>query len=558
MRQKSVKKLACFLVVIVLLAALSISASAKMSVSSMDITVTLNQDGSAVVEQVWETYANENTEFYYPFGTGKYLELSDFSVADETRAYTVVDDWDVDASFEDKAYKCGLLPVDGGYEVCWGVSNYGSNRYTVKYTVHNMVGSYTDTDGFLFRFVNQGMNTTPTDVSLTIRMADGAKIIDKTCNIWAFGYDGDIVFENGGIKAETYSAIEYDNHLTLMVEFDKGVLSPVCTKDGAFADVKALAFEDGDYDPNAMEDIAGMIIFIVMMSAMALFVGAVLVVVIAWRIGINKFIKKCDYHRDIPLGGDLNAAAKLATLFHMIKEENLIGAYLLGMINAGCIRSLATAEVHAFGKTKKNTDLLLVAPPANDYYAKRLYDILERGADENGCVSEKAMKQLCKKEHGKLRAFLNVSLTAGEQSLEKNDYSHRLKPAAVKHLTDVGRAYLAEIAGFKKYLEDFSLLDEHEIGAAAVWQDYMVWAVLLGVADKVIKELRDLYPERVEEWDAYDRRVVVTRGYYHGMYSSMRAREQEIQAQRSSGSGGRASFGGGGGFSGGGFGGGGR
>jgi uncharacterized membrane protein len=86
----------------------------------------------------------------------------------------------------------------------------------------------------------------------------------------------------------------------------------------------------------------------------------------------------------------------------------------------------------------------------------------------------------------------------------------------------------------------------------------MVWAVLLGVADKVIKELRHLYPAQADEWDMYDRRLIITHGYYHGMYSSMRAREQEIQAQRSSGSGGHASFGGGGGFSGGGCGGGGR
>ncbi len=551
------KRLLCLVCVLLLSIGVAFTVSAEMSVSSMDITVTLQDDGSAIVEQVWETYADENTEFYYPFGTGKYLSLSDFSVSDNNGTYTVIHNWDVEASFDEKAYTCGLLEVDGGYEVCFGVSKYGSNRYTIRYTVHNMVGSYSDTDGFLFRFVNSEMNTTPTAVNLSIKMADGTDITDKTCNIWGFGYDGDVTFVNNGIQAITHTPLQFNNHVTLMVEFTKGVLHPTCQKDGSFSDVKALAFEDSDYDPNAMKD-NGLLIFAAAMGVMLLLIGVALVTNVVRRIQIKKFIKACHYHRDLPLDNDLNAAAKLGVLFGLVKEEHLIGAYLLRMVNAGNMRSLTTEEVGAFGKTAQNTDLVLVTPPKDDAYAKQLYDVLEHGADENKVITQKAMKKLCRKKHAMLRGFLDVALSAGERTLDQNGYSDKLTPVAIKHLTDSGKQYLAQVAGFKKYLEEFSLLDEHEIGAATIWRDYMVWAVLLGIADKVIKELRHLYPAQMDEWDMYDRRLIITHGYYHGMYSSMRAREQEIQAQRSSGSGGRASFGGGGGFSGGGCGGGGR
>ncbi len=552
------KKLLSIVFALLLTVGFTTLASAEMSVSSMDITVTLQDNGAAVIEQVWETYADENTEFYYPFGTGNHLSLSDFSVADKTkRAYKVVDDWDVEADFEEKAYTCGLNPIDGGYEVCWGVSRYGENRYEIRYTVHNVVGSYADTDGFLFRFVNSEMNTTPTDVTLSIRLADGTDITDETCNIWGFGYNGDVVFENGGIKAQTAYPLQYENHMTLMVEFEKGVLHPAFAWDGKFEDVKTLAFEDSDYDPNAIED-HGMLIFAAVMGMFLCGFGILLTVYAVRRAQIKKFIKQCDYHRDLPLDNDVNAAAKLGVLFGIVKEEQLIGAYLLRMINDGCIRTLTAEEIGAFGKTKKNTDLVLVCPPQNDPYAKQLYDVLESGADENRVITQKAMKKLCRKKHTLLRGFLDVSLSAGERRLDEKGYSKKLTPAAIGHLTDNGKRYLAEIAGFKKYLEEFSLLDEHEITAAPIWRDYMVFAVLFGIADKVIKELRHLYPAQVEEWDVYDRHIFVTRGYYHGMYSSMRAREQEIQAQRSGGSGGRASFGGGGGFSGAGVGGGGR
>lgn len=552
------KKLFCLLCVLLLSVGCAMAASAEMSISSMNITVTLQDDGSAVVEQVWETYADENTEFYYPFGTGKYLSLSDFSVSDKTnRVYTPVDDWDVEASFEDKAYTCGLLPIDGGYEVCFGVSQYGENRYTIRYTVHNMVGSYDDADGFLFRFVNSEMNTTPTNVNLTIQLADGTDITDKTCNIWAFGYDGEVVFENGAIKATTFSPLRYENHVTLMVELKKDVLHPSCRINGKFQEVKQLAFEDSDYDPNAIKD-HGFILFLIFIGVLLCLFGVALAVKVLCRVEVKKFIKNCNYHRDLPLHNNLNAAAKLGVLFGIVKEEQLIGAYLLQMIHNGYIRPLTTQEVGAFGRTDSNTDLMLVTPPQNNVYAKQLYDILQSGADENAVISQKAMKRICKTQHTALRGFLTAALAEGDRTLTVQDYSNKLIPTSIKHLTDNGKQLLAELAGFKKYLQEFSLLNEHEIGAAPIWRDYMVFAVLLGIADKVIQELRDIYPDRMDEWDTYNRRVVITRGYYYGMYHSMRTREQEIQAQRSGGSGGHASFGGGGGFSGGGIGGGGR
>jgi len=34
------------------------------------------------------------------------------------------------------------------------------------------------------------MNTTPTDVKVEIRLADGTPITDETAEIWGFGYGG--------------------------------------------------------------------------------------------------------------------------------------------------------------------------------------------------------------------------------------------------------------------------------------------------------------------------------------------------------------------------------
>lgn len=48
---------------------------------------------------------------------------------------------------------------------------------------------------------------------------------------------------------------------------------------------------------------------------------------------------------------------------------------------------------------------------------------------------------------------------------------------------------------FKKYMEDFSLLKDKEVPALALWEKYLVFATAFGISDKVLKQLKVIYPE---------------------------------------------------------------
>ena len=50
-------------------------------------------------------------------------------------------------------------------------------------------------------------------------------------------------------------------------------------------------------------------------------------------------------------------------------------------------------------------------------------------------------------------------------------------------------------------MEDFSLLNEKEIPAIEVWEHYLVYATVFGIADKVLKQLKTIYPN-IDEIDA--------------------------------------------------------
>ena len=184
--------------VLLMLFVFAFSVSASNHVENIDIDVTLNKDGSALIEQEWKGTFDEGTECYYEFNADNSLGLKNFTASCNGKQYETLENWDVNASFSEKAYTCGLNHLGGyNYEVCWGISQYGENTYKISYTVENVVIAYEDSDGFNFRFINSGMNTGPTDAKITFKMADGTPLTDENCNIWGFGYDGDINFNSG-------------------------------------------------------------------------------------------------------------------------------------------------------------------------------------------------------------------------------------------------------------------------------------------------------------------------------------------------------------------------
>ncbi len=60
--------------------------------------------------------------------------------------------------------------------------------------------------------------------------------------------------------------------------------------------------------------------------------------------------------------------------------------------------------------------------------------------------------------------------------------------------TPEGRLFSRKWDNFRKYLTDFSALEEHPPESIKIWDFYMVYAVTLGVADKVLKNMSLMVP----------------------------------------------------------------
>lgn len=559
MRKKVSGLILCF----ALLFALPFPAFAANQVNTMDIQAVIYEDGSMYVTQVWEGNFNEGTESYIPMNAPETLTISQLTVSDQNGSYETVSDWNIDWSFEEKARKCGIHDTDSGYEICFGISDYGQNRYAIKYKLDNAVGGYSDRDGVNFRFVNDGMNTTPTDVEVEIRLADGTPITDETADIWGFGYDGLVEFSDGAILAYTESPIAPENHVTVLFSLEKGILSPSRQEPGSFEEVKKTAFSGSDYDSTG-EEISTFEAIVTILLSIGLPIGLII-----WLRRLKKkhaekkrqrFTEGFGYFRDIPNDGNLSATYALGQLFEVCEDGAILSTGILRLIQLGCLSPMETQQVGLMGKTKETVSLRLAGSnhASMNEYDEYLYTVLESAAGSDAVLQPKELERFVSQNDKLLRTYIQKCDSAGRTYLNQKHCLKRWNtPVKLTDLTPAGEQELGELMGLKRYLMDFSLIAERGVKEMPIWRELLTYAMLFGIADQVAEQMKALYPQISAELTDYGQSMATAYSYHYLLYTNMKkAEERRIQEKRSGGGGGFASFGGGGGSIGGGSGGG--
>lgn len=542
------KLVTVFLLCFLCAAAICFPAEAANNVPKMEIDVALGTDGSAVITQIWTADTDEGTEFYLACGDSGFLYITDFSVSDESGTYAFLEEWNLDASFEEKAGKCGILQTEDGVELCWGISQYGVRRYTITYTLHGLVGAYSDVDGFNHRFVDE-MGIFPTDVVLTIRNEDDTPLTDRNCGIWAFGYDGQIQLKDGVICAWSDTSLESGQHMTIMVSLEKGLLAPLRNVDGSFEDVKERAFEGSNYkeDEGRFSDL---LLGIVPFLLVGVFIALAAVFASKFRkVSLRRRMRQVQYFRDAPNNGNLNVTHRLAAACELCKEDSLPGVYMLRLISNGALEPEEAAD--AFPQVNLR---LVRSPTSGNPYDNAFYAILEMAAGADGVLHAKEFERFCSQNSKPLADFVDSCRQDADRTMIRSGCYHGAVCQGVKSLTQKGQKQLDEILGLKRFLLDFSLIHERGIKETVIWQDYMIYAYLLGIADQVAPQIRKLYPETLPQVERFQQYIGYARYYNVFLYDAC-ILEQQRQTARSAGRGGMASLGGGGGFTGGGGGG---
>ena len=531
------------------------------NIRDVDIRVELEKDGSAWVTQVWKAEAGSSgTEFYIPVENLGPMTIGHLAVSENGVAFeSLGDKWDVDKSRSYKTGKCGIVRKSGGAELCWGLGDSGDHVWTVRFHLTGLVQSYNDADAFNYMFVNKGMNPAPEHARVTIVPAfECQKWVVNNPRVWAFGFYGDINVVDGKVVAETSESMSPSSGLITLVAFEKGLFRATVEQDGPVQDLIDRALEGSSYGEGGDDDFWGLALMAILF--VLLFVGGVGFLIWAaivsalgykWKAKIFGKKKIDGWYRDIPLEGNLLAAqyllAKGKRFSISAPASNLIGAYFLRWVMEGKL------VVHPDPKSSKRVNLEFKADEGSaDDVENDLFYWARAASGDNLLLEKGEFEKWSTKNYKKLTAWPDRAIARGKTWFRNKGY---FKTDGV--CTPEGATQACHLIEFQNFLKDFTLSGERGAPEVGLWKDYLVFAQLFGIADKVAKQFQKLYPAAFDQLARQSGVDPTTLLYTMNWTNNISTRAFNNAVSKSSagsvhGGGGHSSFGGGGGFSGGG------
>lgn len=542
-------------------AVLGIAAFAYVpGVHDVNIDVLLLDDGTACVTEVWDITASQGTEWYLVRENLGDISIYDLDVREGSRVFINEGSWNVDRSIDAKAGRCGIVRKSGGVEICWGLGSYGDHIFEVSYKMSNAAKSLDDYDMFHIQLVGDQLSSAPEHVRATIRVS-GKELSTDIVRMWGFGFYGDSSIEDGAVVYESSEAFSSESSLIALIRFDKGILNPTSVRKGSFEDVQKKAFKGSEYqgEKNFFEKVLDAILaFIRQIIGYVLVFLAMFIPIKANRAKIKDVLgvkKKSEvmWSREVPYDGDLASTDFILGKVGEKRQGNYVAsAIILRMIQKGC---LAVRK-----DSKGKTEITFSNEAALEGFGaaeKKLWYFMKEASGADEVLQDKEFSRWSKNHTTAINNWLNELSVQGDSAINAKGYK------AGGHYTAEGQAEARKALGLKKFLSDYTLIKERASNEVVLWQEYLVFGAMFGIADKVAAELKDINPTMFEEAVVYDygtmRNVIYMSDSLAGSITNAKARYDAAHtpsAASSGGFGGHTSFGGGGGFSGGGHGGG--
>ena len=205
----------------------------------------------------------------------------------------------------------------------------------------------------------------------------------------------------------------------------------------------------------------------------------------------NRLSALMEYYRDVPASGNLKVASNVmnAVSSAWVADYNgLFGALILRLIDRDALRievksNMYGVEPHptlSIGQWKdtpggtKASDSVGVDGRQLEY---QFFKMMEGAAGNDGILQPRELRQYLR-THPKDEFFDSLRTLSGNE-----------KAIASRRET------AAQLLGLKKFLLDFSLISERDIKEMTLWKEYLVYATLFGIADKVCDSFAKVYPD---------------------------------------------------------------
>lgn len=523
--------------------------------NALDYNVTLNSDGSMDVIETWDIYISEtNTVFKnFELDSNKYSGITNVKVKNVDTGEELTQIYKEMYHVTKNCYYA--LPIsDGKFEIAWGVgldNSSANKKYQISYTVEDVVKVYNDCSELYWQFLGTENTIKSNVITGTIKLPKAVNDIEKL-RVWAHGpLNGEIQKENNDTVVFFIGNFDFKNMLEVRVVTEEPIFKDVLNKYSYNKLDEILEEEDiWANNANSIRKIAKNIIRVVFIIY-AFLVIIVLKMIIKYKKQFNevkmesrnKDIDIGKYFRDIPRERD-STPGQAAFLYYSnnnnfifpSSESNIFSATLLQL----CLKKMIALE-------KENNDIKIVFTENKKVELKEdeqiIFNLLKKASDDTDSITMQALKTYARKEYDRFssemnklhKVIKNEYIRNGKYNVENEKMSNNLKKKAIIYiiitivlvcllnvfsivliplfigfiisaillfktdkyidvLSEEGEMERQEWKGLKNYMEDFSMLNERDIPDLVLWEKYLVYATAFGISDKVIEQLKIVYP----------------------------------------------------------------
>lgn len=533
------------------------------SIKNINMDIYIDKDGNAKITETWDVNISNGTEGYKPYYNLGNSTIENFTVTDDkNNLYEFIPNWNTNTSFKEKAYKNGFNYLSDGVELCWGISKYGNRTYTLKYDITGFVSNLTDSQMIYWTLIPHDLSVEPKKVNIVIRSDE--KFSDDI-DVWGYGnYGGTAYVYEGNIEMNSDGKLSSNEYMTILIKLPDEMFNTSNKLSNGFnyyyqmAEEGATKYED-NYDTNSNIGETGLfpILIVIITSAGAFSTYKVIMEGKTFKkvISKGKFSKDINYYRDIPCDKDIFYAYFVASCYKLNKKDtDFLGALILSWIKKGYV-SIEKRERKKLLKTVEETCLIFHRYAlTNEDLESKMYNYMY-SASKDGILESKEFNTYCEKNYEEIIGWFDRVI---DDEKDKCVDKKLLVKENKKFRSYIETTELYEEAkkmvGLKKFFADFSSMEDKSAVEVHLWDYYLQYAQIFGIADKVATEFKKMYPDLLTDMK-YDDVIFINTFSTRAIRSATTARSR---AQNySSGGGGFSSGGGGGGSFGGGGGGGG-
>lgn len=528
------------------------------SINNILMDIYIDKNGNAHVTELWDVNVSSNTEVYKPYGNIGNSKFLNFTVSLNNEKFTYVPSWDVSGTFTEKQYKNGINYTKDGLELCWGITKYGHNIYTLTYDITNFITKLDDADMLYWTLIPSNLSNKPQNINIKIY---GDESFEDNLEVWGYGnYGGTAYVYDGVIEMNSEGTLDSDEYMTILVKFPKDYFNTNNIIDKDFQYYFDMA-EDGAKHYNK---ILNSIINFILSNIITIFIIFTIIYgIVKANQGIlvknkneKKIPKDVNYFRDIPCQNDIFMSYFIATEYKLIKNNtDLFGAIILNWYKNKVISIIPKGQSYTVNdKVKTAKSNVIVLKNINEVEnilnnkEKELYNWIIAASKDN-YLEENEFSNWCKKNYNKINKWFKEIIEEEKNKLVDKGYIEKTTSGKViKNIKYVAKTNLFEeakkLAGLKRFLKDFSNIKDRQLIEVNLWEYYLIYAQIFGIAKEVAKDLKRLYPEVISD-EVYNDYVFVT------TFSAINMRTYRSSYDRAhsynSGGGGFSSGGGGGG-----------